>query len=140
METWQYSLAAALAVVLLLAARSAVIKRRKRKERDFTRKLETVLQPKETVKVICPNPHGRCILTSRRLLFDTKDGFMALPFARIKRVQGTDNMGKTTAAVSKMVSLTVKAEKDYTIYNTCGEFAELAKQLKSKVRPKKKKK
>lgn len=138
MEPWQYLLAIALVLMLLLAIRSAVIKRRKRKEREFTRKLETVLQPKETVKVVCPNQHGRCVLTSRRLLIDTKEGFYAIPFAKIKRIQGVDKSGKITVSVSKMVSMTVKAEKDYTVYNTCAEFAELAKQLKNKVQKKKK--
>ncbi len=138
METWQYLLAAAPAAGLLLATASAVTKRKKRKERDFTRKLETVLQPRETVKVVCPNHGGRYILTSRRLLIETKEGFMAFPFSKIKRVQGADRFGKATAAVSKMASLTVKVEDDYTIFNTCGEFAELAKQLKAKTRKKKK--
>ncbi|MDO5152204.1 MAG: hypothetical protein Q4D50_02455 [Eubacteriales bacterium] len=137
METWQYMLAVALAAALLLAIRSAVIKRKKRKERDFTRKLETVLQPRETVKVVCPNRGGRCILTSRRLLVETREGFIAYPFAKIKGLRGLDSSGKTTASVPKMVSLTVKAEKEYTVYNTCGEFAELAKQLKTKIRKKK---
>lgn len=138
METWQYLLAAAAAAGLLMATVSAAIKRKRRKERDFTRKLETVLQPRETVKVVCPNHGGRYILTSRRLLIETKEGFMAFPFSKIKRVQGVDRFGKTTAAVSRMASLTVRAEKDYTIFNTCGEFAELAKQLKTKTRKKKK--
>lgn len=137
METWQYMLAVALAAALLLAIRSAVIKRKKRKERDFTRKLETVLQPRETVKVVCPNRGGRCILTSRRLLVETREGFIAYPFAKIKSLRGLDSSGKTTDSVPKMVSLTVKAEKEYTVYNTCGEFAELAKQLKTKIRKKK---
>lgn len=138
MEPWQCLALAALALIMLLAARSAVIKRRKRKERDFTRKLETVLQPRETVKVVCPNPNGHWILTSRRLLLESKEGFLAIPFGKIKRIQGADRFGKATASVPKMASLTVKTEKDYTLRNTCEEFSELARQLKSKARRKKK--
>ena len=96
MEYWQYLLIAAAAVILLLAVRSAVIKRRKRLERDFTRKLETLLQPRETVKVVCPNAEGRWVLTSRRLLIETKEGFMAIPFSKIKQLKGVDAAGKTT--------------------------------------------
>ena len=136
MEYWQYLLIAAAAVILLLAIRSAVIKRRKRLERDFTRKLETLLQPRETVKVVCPNAEGRWVLTSRRLLIETKEGFMAIPFSKIKQLKGVDAIGKTTTSPAKMVRLTVKAEQEYTIRNPSKEFADLAKQLKAKM-PKK---
>ena len=136
MEYWQYLPIAAAAVILLLAVRSAVIKRRKRLERDFTRKLETLLQPRETVKVVCPNAEDRWVLTSRRLLIETKEGFMAIPFSKIKQLKGVDAIGKTTTSPAKMVRLTVKAEQEYTIRNQSKEFADLAKQLKAKI-PKK---
>ena len=45
----QLGILAGAALVLLLAIRSSARKRRERKERDFTRTLETVLLPKETV-------------------------------------------------------------------------------------------
>ena len=86
MEYWQYLSGFAAVILAALAIRSAVVKKRKRKERDFTRKLETVLQPRENVKVICPNHGSRWILTSRRLLLDTKDGFLAIPFGKIKKL------------------------------------------------------
>lgn len=136
-EFWQYS-AAALVLLALLKLRSAMIKRKKRLQRDFDRKLETVLQPRENVKAVCRDKNGHWVLTSRRLLMETKEGFLALPFARIKRVQGQDAAGKTTASVPKMASLTVKAEKEYTLHNTSEDFAELARQLKAKARKKKK--
>ena len=136
MKYWQYLAAIALLLILLLAIRSAVIKRRKRMERDFTRKLETLLQPRETVKVVCPNHEGRWVLTSRRLLIETKEGFMAIPFSKIKQLKGVDAAGKTTASPTKMVRLTVKAEQEYTLRNTSKEFADLEKQLKAKA-PKK---
>lgn len=136
MEYWQYLPVIAAGVILLLAVRSAVINRRKRLERDFTRKLETLLQPKETVKVVCPNSEGRWVLTSRRLLIETKEGFMAIPFSKIKQLKGVDAVGKTTASPTKMARLTVKAEQEYTLRNTSKEFADLEKQLKAKA-PKK---
>ena len=64
----QLGILAAAALVLLLAVRSSLRARRERKQRDFTRTLETVLLPKETVKVICPQKKGRWILTNKRLL------------------------------------------------------------------------
>lgn len=136
MEYWQYLPVIAVAVILLLAVRSAVIKRRKRLERDFARKLETLLLPKETVKVVCPNPEGRWVLTSRRLLIETKEGFMAIPFSKIKQMKGVDAAGKATVSPGRMARLTVKTDQEYTLRNTSKEFADLAKQLKAKV-PKK---
>ena len=136
MNNWQYLLVIAAGVVLLLAIRSAVIKRRNRLERDFTRKLETLLQPRETVKVVCPNHEGRWVLTSRRLLLETKEGFMAIPFSKIKQLKGVDAAGKATVSPAKMARLTVKTDQEYTLRNTSREFADLAKQLKAKA-PKK---
>ena len=142
MEYWQYLSGFAAVIVLLLAIRSAVVKKRKRKERDFTRKLETVLQPRETIKVVCPNHGSRWILTSRRLLLDTKDGFLAYPFGKIKKLQGFDSTGKATASVAKMKRLTVtvaKTDEEYTLDNSCEEFSQLAGQLKRQTAKKKKK-
>lgn len=132
MNNWQYLLVIAAGVVLLLAIRSAVIKRRNRLERDFTRMLETLLQPRETVKVVCPNQEGRWVLTSRRLLIETKEGFMAIPFSKIKQLKGVDAAGKATVSPAKMARLTVKTDQEYTLRNTSREFADLAKQLKAK--------
>ena len=142
MEYWQYLSGFAAVIVFLLAIRSAVVKKRKRKERDFTRKLETVLQPRETIKVICPNHGSRWILTSRRLLLDTKDGFLAYPFGKIKKLQGFDSTGKATTSVAKMKRLTIKVAKtdeEYTLDNSCEEFSQLAGQLKRQTAKKKKK-
>ena len=141
MEYWQYLSGFAAVIVFLLAIRSAVVKKRKRKERDFTRKLETVLQPRETIKVICPNHGIRWILTSRRLLLDTKDGFLAYPFGKIKKLQGFDSTGKATTSVAKMKRLTIKIAKtdeEYTLDNSCEEFSQLAGQLKRQTAKKKK--
>lgn len=141
MTNWQYLLLAGSALVLTFALmiRSAVIKRRKRIERDFSRKLETVLKPKETVKVIAADKNGRCILTSERLLFDTKEGFTAVPFKKIKSLQGVTPDGKKTTSPAKMAQLTIKAGQEYTIYNKSEGFVDLVKQLKTKTaKPKKK--
>ena len=71
MEQHQLIVGAVAAVVFLLWALSKVRKAKDRRRRDFARKLETVLQPKETVTVICPQRSGRWILTNKRLLLDT---------------------------------------------------------------------
>ena len=133
-------IAAAVLTVLVLAIRSSLHKNREYKHRDATRKLELVLQPRETIKAICPQKKGRVILTSKRILFETKEGFNAVPIKTIKRVQGNNEKGNRTTSVPKMVSLTIKAEQDYEIKGGCPEFEEFAKQLIKKTTPKKPKK
>ena len=129
MPSWQELLAAVLAVMLVLAVRSSVRKSRDRKMREKLRKLELVLQPQETIKVICPQKKGRTILTSRRVLFETPQGFRAVAIKTIKKVQGNNEKGNRTTSVPKMVSLTIKAEQEYEIKNDCPEFEEFARQL-----------
>ena len=130
---------AAAALVLLLAIRSNPRKRRERRARDFTRTLETALLPKETVKVICPQKKGRWILTNKRLLLEEKGGFHAVPLDKIKSIQGKNAAGNRTTSPANMVSLTVKADKDFTIQNTDDQFPELAKLLQAQQKKRKKK-
>ena len=131
-------LAAAVLLSLLLAIRSSLRARRERKERDFTRTLETALLPKETVKVVCPQKKGRWILTNKRLLLEEKGGFHAIALDKIKSVQGKNAAGNRTTSPQNMVSLTVKADKDFTIQNRNDQFPELAKQLQSGLKKRKK--
>ena len=133
----QLGILAAAALVLLTALRASARKRKERKQRDFTRKLELVLQPRESVKVVCPQKKGRCILTNQRVLFDTHDGFTAVPLKTIKKVQGTNEKGNRTTSPANMVGLTIKAEQEYVVKNDCEEFVEFAKQLLQKTAPKK---
>lgn len=135
----QLGILAAAALVLLLAVRSSLRARRERKQRDFTRTLETVLLPKETVKVICPQKKGRWILTNKRLLLEEKGGFHAIPLDKIKSIQGKNAAGNRTASAASMVSLTVKADKDFLIQNSNGQFPELAKLLQSELKKRKEK-
>ena len=131
---------AAVLMALVVILRSSMQKRREYKFRDAARKLELVLQPRETIKAICPQKKGRVILTSKRVLFERKDGFHALILKTIKRVQGNNEKGNRTTVPAKMVSLTIKADRDYEIKNTCPEFEEFAKQLMKKTAPRKPKK
>ena len=135
----QLGILAAAALVLLLAVRSSARKRRERKQRDFTRTLETVLLPKETVKVICPQEKGRWILTNKRLLLEEKGGFHAIPLDKIKSIQGKNAAGNRTTSAASMVSLTVKADKDFLIQNSNDQFPELAKLLQSELKKRKEK-
>ena len=135
----QLGILAAAALVLLLAVRSSLRARRERKQRDFTRTLETVLLPKETVKVICPQKKGRWILTNKRLLLEEKGGFHAVPLEKIKSVQGKNAAGNRTTSPANMVGLTVKADKDFLIQNSNGQFPELAKLLQSELQKRKEK-
>ena len=136
---WQYLPILGFGVlILLLAIRSAVKKSRDRKNRAFARRLETVLQPKETVKVTCCHRSDHWILTNKRLLHDGPDGMTAIPLTSIKRVQGVTKEGKTTVSPGKMEKIIVKADKEHTIYNRSQEFEELAKQLRNKANQNKK--
>ena len=132
-------LIAAVLLALIAILRSSRHRRRDYQHRDAARKLELVLQPRETVKIICPQKKGRVILTSKRVLFETKDGFNAVPVKTIKKVQGNNEKGNRTTSVSKMVSLTIRAEQEYEIKNSCPEFEEFVKQLMKKTTKKKKK-
>ena len=129
-----------LLLCLLLAVRSSLRRRREGKFKDAARKLELVLQSRETIKVICPQKKGRVILTSKRILFDTKEGFHAVPIKTIKKVQGNNEKGNRTTSLPKMVSLTIKAEQEYKVKNSSPEFAEFAKQLIKKTTSRKPKK
>ena len=122
--------------IALLAALiiSAVNRHKSRKHRDFTRSLETLLQPKETIKVICPQKGFRCILTNNRIIFEKKGDFTAFPIKSVKRVQGTNEKGNRTTVPAKMVAFTIQIDKDYILKNTCPEFADLASQLTDKVK------
>ena len=135
----QLGILAAALLVLLLAIRSDPRKRRERRARDFTRTLETALLPKETVKVICQQKKGRWILTNKRLLLEEKGGFHAVPLDKIKSIQSKNAAGNRTTSPANMVSLTVKADKDYSISNTNDQFPELAKLLQAQQKKRKKK-
>ena len=134
--SWQEPAAAAAVglILLVLLIRSAVNRARDRKWRAAERKLETVLQPKEMIKAVCEQKKGRVILTSKRVLFETREGFTAVPLKDIKRVRGNTKDKKTTSLVSKMVSMTVIGAEEYTIRNTGETFADLAQKLQDKIR------
>ena len=132
-------LAVAVLLCLLLAIRSSLRARRERKERDFTRTLETALLPRETIKVVCPQKKGRWILTNKRLLLEEKGGFHAIPLDKIKSIQGKNAAGNRTTSAANMVSLTVKADKDFIIQNSNDQFPELVKLLQSELKKRKKK-
>ena len=137
MET-QYLLVIVPLILLAAAIISAERKRRERQQRDFARKLETVLQPKEEIKTVCPDRGGNWIITNKRLLMETGEGFLAYPFSKIKSVSGLTPEGKKTTAPAKMASVTVKATQEHTLHNHSDEFVELVKELKKRTAKKKK--
>ena len=137
MQPWQEMLIAAAVIAVILAIRSARRRSRDQKAREETRKLELVLQPRETIKLICHPKSGRVILTSRRVLLETRQGFTAVPLKSIKKVRGNNEKGNRTTSIPKMVSLTIQAEQEYEVKNNCPEFEEFAKQLIKKTTKKK---
>lgn len=134
----RYILAGVAAVLLVVWILSARRKRRLRKQRDFSRRLETVLQPKEQIKVVCPSRGGNWIVTNKRLIIEQGEGFLAWPFSKIKFVSGVTSIGKKTTSAAKMAAVTVKTTQEYTLHNHGGEFLELVKELKKKTAKKKK--
>lgn len=124
--------AAAVLLMLVLAIRSSRRKRRDFQTRNAIRKLELALQPRESVKVICPQKKGRVILTNKRILFETKDGFQAILLKNITKVQGINEKGNRTTVPANMVHLLIKADQEYIIKHNCEEFQELARHLLKK--------
>lgn len=135
MQQWQYLLLIVLSFAGLGAiAGSYLAVAKLRKQRDFTRRLETLLQPRETVQVICPGPKGRWILTNKRLILEIGQRFDAFPFEKIGKVSGQDETGKATVAAAKMQLLTVKAgERELTLRRQNEDFTDFVKGLKAGV-------
>ena len=52
-----------------------------------------------------------------------------MPFDKIKSIQGKNAAGNRTTSPANMVSLTVKAGKDFTIQNIGTPFINLVEQL-----------
>lgn len=116
-------------VVLLILLRDRLQRKKEQRNRDFQRRLELVLLPKETVKAVCPQKKGYWVLTGKRVLFTAGETFTAVPLKEIKRTQGLTAEGKKTTSIPKMASLTLKGEREYTIFNIGEEFSVLAKTL-----------
>ncbi len=136
MMQWQYLLLGTiLFLIILLWIVSKIKKFRLGQERDFTRRLETLLLPKEEISAICPGPHGRWVLTNHRLILEAGEGFTAFPFGKIKKVSGVDETGKATVAAAKMAVLTVKtADQEFTLARCKrGDFTGLVKGLRAGV-------
>ena len=134
MVPWQEILTAVFLFFLILAVRSALSQRRDFQFRDAARKLELVLQPRESIKVICPQKKCNCVLTSKRVLFETKAGFTAVRIKDIRKTAGFTGEGKRTTSVPRMASLTLKAREEHRIFNTGKAFEDLAGQLVAKVK------
>ena len=135
MSQWQYLLLTVLAFAGLGAiVGSALAVAKLRKQRDFTRRLETLLQSRENIQVICPGPKGRWILTNKRLILEKDNRFDAYPFEKIGKVSGVDETGKATVAAGKMQTLTVKiGEKERILRRKNEDFTLLVKGLKAGV-------
>lgn len=129
MNTTHYYLAAVVLVLLIWRTYAAVKRCRERKQRDFQRKLETILLPRETVKAVCPQKKGRWVLTSRRLLEETKKGFIALDIKSVKSAYGINGDGKRTTDSKKMTQFIIKAGAEHRLQNTGADFEALARQL-----------
>ena len=141
MGNWQYLLLGAAGIFLVTAAIvSGICRSRARRERDFTRSLETLLQPRETVKVICPQKGFRCILTNSRIILEKRGKFTAFPLRSVRKLQGSSKEGNRTTVPARMVTLTVKLEQDVILRNTGDAFLEAAKFLQEKVKKQNEKK
>lgn len=108
-----------------------------RRQRDFTRTLETVLLPRESVKAIYRRGRNVWILTSRRLLLKKREGFHAIALEKIKSAQGLNAAGNRTSAAAKMVSLSVKADKAYTVRAGGRDFEAFVQSLRTELKKQK---
>ena len=140
MNTTHYYLAAVVLVLLIWRAYAAVKRCRERKQRDFQRKLETILLPRETVKAVCPQKKGRWVLTSRRLLAETKKGFIALDIKSVKSAYGITSDGKRTTDPKKMTQFIIKAGSEHRLQNTGADFEAVARQLSAMLKQRRNKK
>lgn len=127
-------LAAALVLILLL--HRFFRKRARRRELDFTRKLETLLQPKEQIKAVCHQRLGHCIVTGSRIIFEKNGSFSAFPLSKLQKLQGKNEKGNRTTVPKNMASLTVVLDKEYILKNTGPEFEVLAELLQEKLQKK----
>lgn len=138
MINWQHLAVAAAVLAALTALVLLWIRRYKlRKHKDFIRKLETLLQPKETIKVICPQKGSYCILTNKRIIFEKEDLFTAYSLKTLQRIQGNTKEGKKTTVPAKMVNATIRMEQEYLLKNTGAAFEELMKGLQDCLRNRK---
>ena len=136
---WQFWLVLAAVVSVLLAWIFAVSRVRwKDSRREFLRKLDSMLQPKEKVAVICPQRGGYCVLTNFRLLVTHRGDYTGYSLKELRGIQGKTKEGKTTTVPEKMVTLTVKLRQNVELRNTGSEFVELAKALRDRVKAQKK--
>lgn len=139
MTYWQFWLVLAAVGFVVLAWVLAVSRlRRKDSRREFLRKLDSMLQPREKVAVICPQRGGYCVLTNSRLLVTRRGTYTGYALKELRGIQGKTKEGKSTTVPEKMATLTVKLRENLELRNTGGEFVELAKALRDRVRAQKK--
>ena len=141
MTNWQYPLLAVVGVLFILAFLKSVFRKRKLQQHlDFTRNLETLLLPRESVKVICPQKNFRCILTNKRIILESNGSYTAFPLKSIQKIQGSTQDGKRTSSCRKMEILALKMEQDLILRNTGSEFEEAVKYLQAKQKKRSRKK
>lgn len=139
MTNWQLLLYLTIAIALAAAFVICAINTHKnRKHRDFTRSLETLLQPNETIKVICPQKGFRCILTNKRIIFEKKGDFTAFPIKNIQKIQGVNEKGNRTTVPAKMRSVTIVIDREFMLHNNCPAFSNLVTEILKKTAKKKK--
>ena len=139
MTNWQLLLYLTIAIALAAAFVICAINTHKnRKHRDFIRSLETLLQPNETIKVICPQKGFRCILTNKRIIFEKKGDFTAFPIKNIQKIQGVNEKGNRTTVPAKMRSVTIVIDREFMLHNNCPAFSNLVTEILKKTAKKKK--
>ena len=141
MQYWRELLVGLAGIVLLAILVCRFLRlRARRREQDFTRRLETLLQPKEKIKAVCHQRGGYCILTGSRIIFEKNGSFSAFPLKKIRKLQGKNEKGNRTTVPKSMVSLTVVLDREFVLHNTGAEFETLAKMLLEHVKKQQKKK
>lgn len=135
MAYWPYLLAFGAGAGIILAWLCRVGRRQKAyNHQEFLRKLDSLLQPKEAILVLCPQKGGCCVLTNQRMLLEKRGTFQAFPLSDLRSVQGKNKGGNRTTVPGNMVTLTVKFQQTVILRNTGSAFIELTKHLQDTVK------
>ena len=95
---------------------------------DFQAKVDSMLEPGETVEAVCGYVPCAAV-TNKRLLVDTKAGVDSVAFTEIKSLSGMNATGSKTNNPAQMLAFTIVARKKYVLGNHSEGFGKLVTLL-----------
>ena len=133
MTNWQFLLVFGAVFGLVLVWLRAVGNLPDSRE-EFSRKLDSLLQPTEKILVECPQKNGCCVLTNLRIFVKKKGKYTGFFLKDLQSVQGKNKDGNRTTVPGNMATLTVRFPQELVLKNTGPEFEEIARQLQSRIK------